>query len=131
FRTLGQYDAVAIVEAPHDVFMTAVGLGIGKLENVKQIACNYRSLLEKASPGTDRRTSLPGLRVVRELDVLIAVRGSNRSRTPSRELHRTVSSPAWPQSCRSQSTAAPTGPHDGLPHAYLPKEAIHGDQQSP
>jgi uncharacterized protein with GYD domain len=35
FWTLGQYDVVAIVEAPDDVSMTAVGLGIGKLGNVR------------------------------------------------------------------------------------------------
>ena len=35
FWTLGQYDAVAIVEAPDDVSMTAVGLGTGRLGNVR------------------------------------------------------------------------------------------------
>jgi len=35
FWTLGQYDVVAIVEAPDDVSMTAVGLGTGKLGNVR------------------------------------------------------------------------------------------------
>ena len=35
FWTLGQYDIVAIVEAPDDVSMTAIGLGTGKLGNVR------------------------------------------------------------------------------------------------
>jgi uncharacterized protein with GYD domain len=35
FWTLGQYDAVAIVEAPDEVSMTAIGLGTGKLGNVR------------------------------------------------------------------------------------------------
>jgi len=35
FWTLGQYDVVAIVEAPDDVSMTALGLGLGKLGNVR------------------------------------------------------------------------------------------------
>jgi uncharacterized protein with GYD domain len=35
FWTLGQYDVVAIVEAPDDVSMTALGLGTGKLGNVR------------------------------------------------------------------------------------------------
>ena len=35
FWTLGQYDVVAIVEAPDDVSMTAAGLGLGKLGNVR------------------------------------------------------------------------------------------------
>jgi uncharacterized protein with GYD domain len=35
FWTLGQYDAVAIVDAPDDVSMTAIGLGTGKLGNVR------------------------------------------------------------------------------------------------
>jgi uncharacterized protein with GYD domain len=35
FWTLGQYDVVAIIEAPDDVSMTALGLGTGKLGNVR------------------------------------------------------------------------------------------------
>ena len=35
FWTLGQYDVVAIVEAPDDVTMTALGLATGKLGNVR------------------------------------------------------------------------------------------------
>src|SRR5213592_5171144 len=35
FWTLGEYDVVAIVEAPDDVSMTALGLGAGKLGNVR------------------------------------------------------------------------------------------------
>ena len=35
FWTLGQYDIVAIVEAPDDVTMTALGLATGKLGNVR------------------------------------------------------------------------------------------------
>ena len=35
FWTQGQYDVVAIVEAPDDVSMTALGLGLGKLGNVR------------------------------------------------------------------------------------------------
>src|SRR5712691_1215904 len=35
FWTLGQYDIVAIVEAPDDVTMTALGLRTGKLGNVR------------------------------------------------------------------------------------------------
>ena len=35
FWTLGQYDVVAIVEAPDDVSITAAGLGLGKLGNVR------------------------------------------------------------------------------------------------
>jgi uncharacterized protein with GYD domain len=35
FWTLGQYDVVAIVEAPDDVSMTALGLSTGKLGNVR------------------------------------------------------------------------------------------------
>jgi uncharacterized protein with GYD domain len=35
FCTLGQYDIVAIVEAPDDVTMTALGLSTGKLGNVR------------------------------------------------------------------------------------------------
>jgi uncharacterized protein with GYD domain len=35
FWTLGQYDVVAIVEAPDDLSMTALGLGLGKLGNVR------------------------------------------------------------------------------------------------
>jgi uncharacterized protein with GYD domain len=35
FWTLGQYDVVAIFEAPDDETMTALGLSIGKLGNVR------------------------------------------------------------------------------------------------
>jgi uncharacterized protein with GYD domain len=35
FWTLGQYDIVAVVEAPDDVSMTALGLSTGKLGNVR------------------------------------------------------------------------------------------------
>ena len=35
YWTLGQYDFVAIFEAPDDVSMTALGLSIGKLGNVR------------------------------------------------------------------------------------------------
>jgi uncharacterized protein with GYD domain len=35
FWTLGQYDIVAIVEAPDDVSVTALGLSTGKLGNVR------------------------------------------------------------------------------------------------
>jgi len=35
FWTLGQYDAVAIVEAPDDVSATALGLSVAKLGNVR------------------------------------------------------------------------------------------------
>ncbi len=35
YWTLGQYDFVAIFEAPDDVTMTALGLTIGKLGNVR------------------------------------------------------------------------------------------------
>ncbi len=35
FWTLGQYDIVAIVEAPDDLTMTALGLSTGKLGNVR------------------------------------------------------------------------------------------------
>jgi uncharacterized protein with GYD domain len=35
FWTLGQYDIVAIVEAPDDETMTAIGLNIGKAGNVR------------------------------------------------------------------------------------------------
>ena len=35
FWTLGQYDIVAIVEAPDDVSITALGLSIGALGNVR------------------------------------------------------------------------------------------------
>jgi uncharacterized protein with GYD domain len=35
FWTLGQYDVVAIVEAPDDLTMTAVGLSLGTLGNVR------------------------------------------------------------------------------------------------
>jgi uncharacterized protein with GYD domain len=35
FWTLGQYDVVPIVEAPDDVSMRALGLGTGKLGNVR------------------------------------------------------------------------------------------------
>ena len=35
FWTLGQYHIVAIVEAPDDVSMTEIGLGTGKLGNVR------------------------------------------------------------------------------------------------
>jgi uncharacterized protein with GYD domain len=35
YWTLGQYDFVAIFEAPDDVAMTALGLSIGKLGNVR------------------------------------------------------------------------------------------------
>ena len=35
FWTLGQYDVVAIVEAPDDVSITALGLSTGRLGNVR------------------------------------------------------------------------------------------------
>ena len=35
FWTLGQYDVVAVVDAPDDVTMTALGLTTGKLGNVR------------------------------------------------------------------------------------------------
>jgi len=35
YWTLGQYDFVAVFEAPDDVAMTALGLSIGKLGNVR------------------------------------------------------------------------------------------------
>lgn len=35
YWTLGQYDFVAVFEAPDDVSMTALGLSIGKLGNVR------------------------------------------------------------------------------------------------
>jgi uncharacterized protein with GYD domain len=35
YWTLGQYDFVAIFEAPDDVTMTALGLSIGKLGNAR------------------------------------------------------------------------------------------------
>jgi uncharacterized protein with GYD domain len=35
YWTLGQYDFVAIFEAPDDVTMTALGASIGKLRNVR------------------------------------------------------------------------------------------------
>ena len=35
YWTLGQYDIVAIVEAPDEVTMTALGLSTGKLGNVR------------------------------------------------------------------------------------------------
>ena len=35
YWTLGQYDFVAIIEAPDDVTMTALGATIGKLGNVR------------------------------------------------------------------------------------------------
>jgi uncharacterized protein with GYD domain len=35
YWTLGQYDVVAIVEAPDDVSMTALGLSAGRLGNVR------------------------------------------------------------------------------------------------
>ena len=35
FWTLGQYDAVAIVDAPDDVSATALGLSVAKLGNVR------------------------------------------------------------------------------------------------
>ena len=35
FWTLGSYDVVAVFEAPDDVSMTALGLGTGKLGNVR------------------------------------------------------------------------------------------------
>ena len=35
FWTLGQYDAVAIVEAPDDASATALGLSVAKLGNIR------------------------------------------------------------------------------------------------
>ena len=35
FWTLGQYDLVALVDAPDDVTMTALGLSLGALGNVR------------------------------------------------------------------------------------------------
>ncbi len=35
YWTLGQYDFIAVFEAPDDVSMTALGLNIGKLGNVR------------------------------------------------------------------------------------------------
>jgi uncharacterized protein with GYD domain len=35
FWTLGQYDVVTVVEAPDDVTMTALGLSVGTLGNVR------------------------------------------------------------------------------------------------
>jgi uncharacterized protein with GYD domain len=55
FWTLGQYDAVAIVEAPDDVSMTAIGLGTGKLGNVRTqtlrafSAAEMKNILSKMS----------------------------------------------------------------------------------
>jgi uncharacterized protein with GYD domain len=39
FWTLGQYDMVAIVEAPDDISMTALGLSSGALGNVRHKRC--------------------------------------------------------------------------------------------
>jgi uncharacterized protein with GYD domain len=55
FWTLGQYDVVAIVEAPDDVSMTAIGLGTGKLGNVRTqtlrafSAAEMKNILSKMS----------------------------------------------------------------------------------
>jgi uncharacterized protein with GYD domain len=35
YWTLGQYDVVAVIEAPDEVAMTALGLGVGSLGNVR------------------------------------------------------------------------------------------------
>src|SRR6516165_6248602 len=47
FWTLGQYDVVAIVEAPDDVSMTALGLGLGK--------CTDRAKLQRGDRVMKRR----------------------------------------------------------------------------
>jgi uncharacterized protein with GYD domain len=55
FWTLGQYDIVAIVEAPDDVTMTALGLASGKLGNVRTqtlrafSAADMKNILGKVS----------------------------------------------------------------------------------
>jgi uncharacterized protein with GYD domain len=45
FWTLGQYDLVLIVEAPNDETITALGLQIGMLGNVR--SCTLRAFDEK------------------------------------------------------------------------------------
>jgi uncharacterized protein with GYD domain len=35
YWTLGQYDFIAVIDAPDDVAITALGLSIGKLGNVR------------------------------------------------------------------------------------------------
>jgi uncharacterized protein with GYD domain len=55
FWTLGQYDAVAIVEAPDDVSATALGLSVAKLGNVRTqtlrafSAADMKNILGKVS----------------------------------------------------------------------------------
>ena len=55
FWTLGQYDIVAIVEAPDDVSMTALGLSTGKLGNVRTqtlrafSAADIKTILDKVA----------------------------------------------------------------------------------
>jgi uncharacterized protein with GYD domain len=55
YWTLGQYDFVAVFEAPDDVSMTALGLSIGKLGNVRTqtlrafASAEMKSILGKVS----------------------------------------------------------------------------------
>src|SRR6266496_501490 len=55
YWTLGQYDIVAVVEAPDDVTMTALGLSTGKLGNVRTqtlrafAAADMKNILGKVS----------------------------------------------------------------------------------
>jgi uncharacterized protein with GYD domain len=56
FWTLGQYDVVAIVEAPDDVSMTALGLGTGKLGNGAH--ADAARLLRRGYEGHSRQDAL-------------------------------------------------------------------------
>ena len=55
FWTLGRYDVVAIIDAPDDISMTALGLGLGKLGNVRTqtlrafSAADMKNILGKVS----------------------------------------------------------------------------------
>ena len=55
FWTLGQYDAVAIVEAPDDASATALGLSVAKLGNIRTqtlrafSAADMKNILGKVS----------------------------------------------------------------------------------
>ena len=77
YWTLGQYDFVAIVEAPDDVTMTALGLSTGKLGNVRTqtlrafSAADMKGILDKTgiADGQTRWTTVgpPASWVVRPL----------------------------------------------------------------
>jgi len=55
FWTLGSYDVVAVVEAPDDMSMTALGLSTGALGNVR--TQTLRALSSPYADGTSRRKS--------------------------------------------------------------------------